>query len=145
MKMGEKFRTIWGNDLEFPGDPNAPAKEVINCHCVMVPDVATEAERESLQSNGGNGIIKAEIATVLPETLHAKERMNERRVSSASINDALTRPMRIFGIKTDSKGRRSQKYIGEEATVVKNPDDDSIVTVWATGKRDRKKYAKKGD
>ena len=45
MKMGEKFRTIWGNDLEFPGDPNAPAKEVINCHCVMVPDVATEEER----------------------------------------------------------------------------------------------------
>ena len=45
VKMGEKFRTIWGNDLEFPGDPNAPAKEVINCHCVMVPDVATEEER----------------------------------------------------------------------------------------------------
>ena len=59
MKMGEKFRTIWGNDLEFPGDPNAPAKEVINCHCVMVPDVATEEERKSLQSNGGNGIIKS--------------------------------------------------------------------------------------
>lgn len=145
VKMGEKFRTIWGNDLEFPGDPNAPAKEVINCHCVMVPDVATEAERKSLQSNGGNGIIKAETATVLPETLHAKERMNERRVSSTSINDALTHPMRIFGIKTDSKGRRSQKYIGEEATVVKNPDNDSIVTVWVTGERDRKKYAKKGD
>ena len=31
-----------------------------NCHCVMVPDVATEAERESLQSNGGNGIMQAE-------------------------------------------------------------------------------------
>ena len=59
VKMGEKFRTIWGNDLEFPGDPNAPAKEVINCHCVMVPDVATEEERKSLQSNGGNGIIKS--------------------------------------------------------------------------------------
>lgn len=27
----EKFRTIWGNDLAYPGDPSAPAKEVINC------------------------------------------------------------------------------------------------------------------
>ena len=27
----EKFRTIWGNELRYPGDPEAPAKEVINC------------------------------------------------------------------------------------------------------------------
>lgn len=27
----EKFRTIWGNELSYPGDPSAPAKEVINC------------------------------------------------------------------------------------------------------------------
>lgn len=27
----EKFRTIWGNELAYPGDPSAPAKEVINC------------------------------------------------------------------------------------------------------------------
>lgn len=52
VRVGEKFHTIWGNELEFPGDPNAPAKEVINCYCAMFPDVATEAERESLQSNG---------------------------------------------------------------------------------------------
>lgn len=36
----EKFHTIWGNDLAYPGDPSAPAREVINCHCVMVPHVA---------------------------------------------------------------------------------------------------------
>ena len=28
---GEKFHTIWGNALAYPGDPDAPAKEVINC------------------------------------------------------------------------------------------------------------------
>lgn len=27
----EKFHTIWNNDLAYPGDPSAPAKEVINC------------------------------------------------------------------------------------------------------------------
>lgn len=37
--QGEPFVTIWGNKLNYPGDPKAPAREVINCHCVLVPDV----------------------------------------------------------------------------------------------------------
>lgn len=40
--QGEPFHTIWGNDLLYPGDPSAPAREVINCHCVLVPDVVVE-------------------------------------------------------------------------------------------------------
>ena len=28
-----------GSPLRYPGDPYAPASEVVNCHCVMVPDV----------------------------------------------------------------------------------------------------------
>lgn len=38
----EKFRTIWGNELAYPCDPSAPAKEVINCHCVLIPNVVTD-------------------------------------------------------------------------------------------------------
>lgn len=38
----EKFRTIWGNELAYPGDPDAPAKEVINCFCVLIPNVVTD-------------------------------------------------------------------------------------------------------
>lgn len=38
----EKFRTIWGNELAYPGDPSAPAKEVINCHCVLILNVVTD-------------------------------------------------------------------------------------------------------
>lgn len=36
---GTPFVTIWGNLLRYPGDPSAPAREVINCYCVLVPDV----------------------------------------------------------------------------------------------------------
>jgi len=42
---GEKFHTIWGNALAYPGDPDAPAREVINCHCVLVPVVLPPEEK----------------------------------------------------------------------------------------------------
>lgn len=36
-EVNESFTTIWGNELMYPGDPSAPAREVINCHCVIRP------------------------------------------------------------------------------------------------------------
>ena len=42
---GEKFHTIWGNALSYPGDPDAPAREVINCRCILVPVVLPPEER----------------------------------------------------------------------------------------------------
>lgn len=33
------FHTIWGNDLMYPGDSSAPAKEVCNCHCAYIEHV----------------------------------------------------------------------------------------------------------
>lgn len=54
--QGEKFHTVWGNDLLYPGDPTAPAHEVINCHCVLVPRVVRNVIRTtkgpSLESLG---------------------------------------------------------------------------------------------
>lgn len=39
--QGEYFP---GSPLRYPGDPTAPAHEVINCHCVLIPDVLREGQ-----------------------------------------------------------------------------------------------------
>lgn len=43
--QGDRFVTSAGNALRYPGDPEAPAREVINCHCVLVPGVLLPGER----------------------------------------------------------------------------------------------------
>ena len=39
--QGEYFP---GSPLRYPGDPTAPASEVINCHCVLIPDVLMDGQ-----------------------------------------------------------------------------------------------------
>lgn len=43
--QGEPFETISGAQLLYPGDPSAPAREVINCFCVLIPDVLLPGEK----------------------------------------------------------------------------------------------------
>lgn len=73
----EKFRTIWGNELRYPGDPSAPAKEIINCHCDLIPDVLLPGENADarLKNAPKSGIIKGEErAETAPEKAAAIEK-----------------------------------------------------------------------
>ena len=61
---GEAFHTIWGNELRYPGDPSAPAREVINCHCTLIPHVLLKGEKMGkldLKQSGNDGIIKLDL------------------------------------------------------------------------------------
>lgn len=48
-------------------------------------------------------------------------------VSVEGIRDALENPMTVRAIRTDLQGERSQKYIGEKATVSVDPDTGTLI------------------
>lgn len=75
---------------------------------------------------------------------HASDQARDRGVKMEDIVDALEKPMYIEDIRTDQKGRRSQRFVGDKATVNVNPDTGFIPTVWPTGSDKVKKYSKKG-
>lgn len=72
-------------------------------------------------------------------TKHFADRCQERKVSISGVEDALTNPLHITKIRTNDDGR-SKQYIGRYATVVINPDNGNIPTVWRTGNDKIKKY-----
>ena len=86
---GEKFHTIWGNSLAYPGDPDAPAREVINCHCVLVPvvlppEVKRKESTENLENTGKHGIMKLD----LQQFSNSKEKDLQRQ-KTASIRKSI--------------------------------------------------------
>ncbi len=74
---------------------------------------------------------------------HSFDRVAERHVTREGVVDALKNPLDVGSIKTDDKGRRSQRFIGKTATVNVNPDNGVITTVWRTGTHTREKLEKK--
>lgn len=63
---------------------------------------------------------------------HFGQQALSRNISKTDIHHALTSPLDFGKLRTDSRGKSSLKIIGEKATVVINPDDGTLVTVYAT-------------
>lgn len=101
--------------------------------------------RKSVDIGDGSGIINIETFNGIKITgisIHSNERATQRIVENREIKDALTNPLHIGDVKIDNMNRKSQRFIGENATVNINPDNGMVITVWRTGKSTAKKYRK---
>lgn len=45
-RLGEPFESGAGNELAYPGDPDAPLSETANCRCILATEFAGAEERE---------------------------------------------------------------------------------------------------
>lgn len=87
-KVDEPFTTIWGNELMYPGDPNAPAREVINCHCVLRPvlgDKTLKGDRKNAIMNVGGGDLTNEIATEIDDLTPCLRRVSDGQIVETTL------------------------------------------------------------
>lgn len=88
---------------------------------------------------GDSGLVSADVAD------HFIEQAINRGINAEIVIDALKKPLDIGTIKVDSNGW-SQKIIGEFATIIINPGNGKLITVYRTGTKraDRLKRMKEG-
>ena len=87
-KVDEPFSTIWGNELMYPGDPSAPAREVINCHCVLRPvlgDKTLKGDRKNAIMNVGGGDLTNEIATEIDDLTPCLRRVSDGQIVETTL------------------------------------------------------------
>ena len=77
--------------------------------------------------------------TINSVSKHLLDRKTSRNLSLGDIENGLSNPLKITDVKIDSEGRQSLQYIGERATIVLNPINGNIVSVWKTGSNRVKK------
>ncbi len=96
-----------------------------------------------LDKSAESGIINLTTANGINITglsQHLKDRAKERTVSDEEMIDALINPIHTGNVKVDEHNRKSQRFIGKDATVNVNPDTGVITTTWRTGKSTKKRY-----
>ena len=160
--------------IRFPGDPRAKPANVYNCRCTVstVEKPGIEAEPRKIRvrdPHTGKNVLVSEMTydewqiwvqrrqysdiigvetcngiRITSVSAHSLERGDERGVTLAAVTDAVTKPLHVNAVRVDEKGQKSQRFIGEMATVNVNPDTGNIVTVWKTGQKTRKRYGGKG-
>ena len=117
-----------------PSESNAAAS-------VGSSDAGRPASGAAPVDNGGeSGIINhGQERTV---SIHAEQRKQERGITQADIDDALSNPLDVIDRPPDKQGRLSTKYIGRNATVCCSKETGVITTAWRTGQKTLRKYEK---
>ncbi len=160
---------VGGEELMYPGDSRGSGWNIYNCRCTTIAHVngvdMSSAKRRARDSETGKSMVIENMTfsewekwvqkrwygdiigtqtsnglTVQSISAHTVDRASQRGVSHSSVLDAIVKPLHVGEVKTDEQGRRSQRFIGVDATVNINPDTGNIATVWPTGKQTRKKY-----
>lgn len=88
---------------------------------------------ETVEDTGKSCIIKeakVNLQLFADKTKHAEERSVQRNLADSEIGDALEHPLFVGEVVIDELGRKSVKYIGNDATVVINPDTGIILEDW---------------
>jgi RHS repeat-associated protein len=75
-------------------------------------------------------------------TEHGVQQKINREVRSADELQALKDPLKVGEVKIDSKGRPSQRYVGEKAETVINPETKKIVSVNPTSSKKAERLKK---
>lgn len=96
-------------------------------------DAKIEARKQLAKLPSGRKFVKSK---------HGRIRQSERNITDEDIQAAISNPIHLDPIKTDDKGLRSQKIIGETTTVVINPDTKRVITTYPTKHRNQQKYMK---
>ena len=138
----------------LPSGPTPPAHP--NCRCAVdyreiAPSIEIPGATEKDPWGYDSWLTNSTFDGIIGETTwnwtditglseHFAERATERGITPNGVIDALRHPLHIDPVKTDSLGRKSQRFIGNSTTVLVNPETGNIATVWATGSDKRKKY-----
>lgn len=90
-----------------------------------------------------NGLVTSNGIPITSFSKHQQERADLRKVDIEGIKDALLNPLHIGDVR-EGENSKSQRFIGERATVNINPETGIVITSWRTGTRFVKKYKKEG-
>lgn len=144
------------------------AKEDVRCRCTSInivdgiaPELRKDNETKAVikyknynewLADKKNQAADAIIGLKTPDGIvindlsaHLYDRRGERNIDIKSIIRTVKHPIKVDGIKYDNQGRPSKKYIGDYSTIVINPDNGRIITVYPTTRKRRRKIRREKD
>lgn len=153
-RIREAKRELRGAQAEYDADRSAEklaevmkAKQAIKSRQEAMRKLLEEA---NAKAKPGTSVLHRnqhrEWAGDMPKTTgpartkHGTERMRERGITERAAASAITSPLKRLEAVADDNGRRAQKLVGKDATVIINPDTGEIITAYKTKARIARKY-----